>query len=237
MSQRARAGTQQPSQRAQQVSQAKARSTQQGPVSLNDVHRQMFLQSLMQAMYMTEDSCRNLLARICGSDALYSTVLRELNERIAFSSLKIKTIQNPVDGKRYVGLVNTLEDKAAENASEFTIPQRDFFRAMVSSIAESPNEVAPGVPYAPEMTLLNLEARAVNATQATQGEGTQAGNRTTKAEKSKVIRELVVTGWLSSTPGMAGFYCLGPRTLLELGDHLLNLELAGSTRDVWQDVL
>ena len=57
-------------------------------------------------------------------------------------------------------------------------------------------------------------------------------------EKQETLRKLLTTGWLASVPSKPGYYTLGPRTFLELGDYLLGLpDLPQATKREWNQLL
>lgn len=49
--------------------------------------------------------------------------------------------------------------------------------------------------------------------------------------------QLVEDGWLANSPNRAGCYTLGVRSLLELGEYILSLDLPDATRGLLQNIL
>ena len=105
-----------------------------------------------------------------------------------------------------------LSDEASKVASRFSLPQRDYFKAVAEAIAVDA-AVAVGVP---ESTLLHVDApppgAATQAADASQGAGPStsaarapapvaAAKRLTKAEKVAALAALANDGWLQACDG------------------------------------
>jgi len=199
-----------------------------------------FIQSLMTSGYLSEADAKKVLRRILNSndDASYDGMLCDINQDISFASFQIKTVKFPVDQQKYIGFINTEADEPSKMGTHLTIPQREFFKAAIERMATA--EPDDGKPYGSvsETMLLNLDLAGPSSTQAA-GPSTQAagGSRLSKQARQSTLMELLTAGWLASSPDKNGYYCIGVRSFLELGDYLLSLEVPEEVRSAWADLI
>ncbi|KAL6764464.1 Non-structural maintenance of chromosomes element 1 [Haematococcus lacustris] len=227
-------------------------------MSLHPLHRAAFLQALMADSFMTEEQAKKLLRKMKegANDDVYHQLLVEVNNSLAFAHLQVRTVLNPVDRIRYVGLINKTADELSKVATQYKIEERNYFKHVVEHIATSSNYVAdqPSAPCASERELHNMDLSA--AALATQpGSPHAAGpsgsqnpcsptaatttrlNRFSKADRVETLKRLIADNWLAPAVNQPHHVCLGARTFLELSEFLLSLELSQETRNAWQQVL
>ena len=56
-------------------------------------------------------------------------------------------------------------------------------------------------------------------------------------QKEALLKRFTDEGWLMQTPGHKGFYSLGVRTLMELRNFLLSLDLPEAIRADWEEFI
>lgn len=109
----------------------------------------------------------------------------------------------------------------------------------LAQIAADPTAVG-GVGAAPSMVLLNMDVSqpiaGQEATEAQQAAAAQA-KKITKTDRQQLLMQLVNEGWLQHSSTRAGYFCIGPRTFMELPDLLLSLEMPEDTRVAWENFL
>jgi hypothetical protein len=94
---------------------------------------------------------------------------------------------------------------------------------------------------ASSIALLNMDlsepVAGQEATEAQQAAAAQA-KKLTMQQKQDTLQQLVNGGWLQHSSTRSGFYCIGPRSFMELGDLLMSLEkVPESTKDAWANFL
>lgn len=109
----------------------------------------------------------------------------------------------------------------------------------LAAIAADPTAEA-GVGVASSIALLNMDLShpiaGQEASEAQQQAATQA-KKLSKADKSKFLDQMVSEGWLQHSRTRSGYFCIGPRSFMELSDLLLSLEVPDATRAAWEDFL
>lgn len=232
------------------------------PLDLSVMHRHALVQHIMAVSYLSEAEARAVFKRIApgAADSAFEAAKSALNFDLLPLNLQLNTIRHPLDGAKYIGLVNILSDESSKVASRFSVPQREFFRAVIDFVATEGDVTAPGVCSASETDLMNMQGvgsgtQAMQASQAA-GSSSQAaaagggGSKPlSKAERVQALRELAAQGWLAVVTGGSGAgtsaaaaggtrYSLGPRTFLELGKMLLEMEgPSDELRAAWQNML
>lgn len=114
-----------------------------------------------------------------------------------------------------------------------------FACAQLAAIAADPTAQA-GVGSASSIALLNMDlAQPIagqEATEAQQAAAAQA-KKLTKADKERLLGQLVAEGWLQHSSRRSGYFCIGPRSFMELPELLLSMELPDATKAAWEDFL
>jgi hypothetical protein len=64
-----------------------------------------------------------------------------------------------------------------------------------------------------------------------------AVRRMSLREREETLNSLAHEGWLELRQDLAGHYCVGPRSFLELSTYLLKMDVADSTRDRWDGIV
>lgn len=130
----------------------------------------------------------------------------------------------------YIGFVNTEADQESKRATAYRtrdgkpdIRYAAFFRALLERIAEDAGSPTTGLG-----SVSNSEAWTIPIAFGGGEEGLSAstGQPTFHLTDREVALDLFVKdGWLASSSDDANAYCLGPRSFLELGPMLANVEL------------
>lgn len=110
----------------------------------------------------------------------------------------------------------------------------------LAAIAADPTAQA-GVGSASSIHLLNMDLSqpvpGQEVTQDAQAAAAAAVKKLSKADKERTLNTLVAEGWLQHSSSRSGYFCIGPRSFLELPDLLLGLEVPEATRTAWENFL
>ena len=176
---------------------------------------------------------------------------------MAFAGLAFKTMKNPLDQQRYLGLINKEIDQPAKQLGSVMTPQqRVYFLACLEKIAQS--EPGP-FEFVSETELLNLEFSGPTMTastsaaalasqmpdtqaaaaQATQSAATMPGAKLNKKGREQTLRELHEQKWLErgSSAQTRNHFTIGIRSVMELGHMLLDMELPSTMKEALTDLV
>lgn len=196
---------------------------------------------------MSDSDARSLYQRICNlaSDGEYFQFLQEVNQHLSDAHFEVRRIINPVDQQQYVGFINLEADKQSNKSVKYRgrdgkpdVRHTAFFRAVLDRIAVEEEHRLGGLGVIPSSVALNLPLALESSIQATQEvPSTQASQgrhlgELGKRDREVLLAQLVEDGWLAVPPGHAGRYTFGVRSLLELGEYIMVLDLPVSTRDI-----
>eukprot|EP00879_Flechtneria_rotunda_P021175 GHRR01022307.1.p1 GENE.GHRR01022307.1~~GHRR01022307.1.p1 ORF type:complete len:234 (+),score=72.64 GHRR01022307.1:180-881(+) len=232
---------QQTKRRRQGAGPAAAQSGQQQPILL-PVHRYAFAQQLMRKGCMLESSALDTFQQLTGSASIdaMKAMISDQNTAMGSLSMQIRTFKYPVDKQMYIGLINLLADEPSKNATKFSHGQREFFKHVLQAIAADP-AAEGGVGSASGVQLLNLDLSQPVGLEDLESETVQAAiaaaKKLTKTEKEQTLRQLCSEGWLRHNPTHSGYYYIGVRSFLELGDLLLSFDLPEATSEAWNSIL
>lgn len=238
-SQRARAG---------EPSQTQSPPGEAGVVDLLE-GRHAFLQALMKRGLVPGDEALALQQRALGlaAETLPQTI-SALNADLVKLHLRVKKLPCPVspqgqklgdipvdDRREFVCVVNTAGDAMAKISTDLSFPELAFFKEVVTLMACDPEEQGrlsstllanvDVVRLVRETSGLNPEQVDINAARLRVG------------QKDALLKRFADEGWLMQTPGHEGFYSLGVRTLMELRNFLLSLDLPDAIRADWEDFI
>ncbi|KAK9867771.1 hypothetical protein WJX84_003766 [Apatococcus fuscideae] len=197
-----------------------------------------FLQATMARGYLAQSEAKDLFEQVIGGASLgFGEFLAALNLHLEFLQLQLRQIRSPSDNAGYVGFVNKAADEPSKSGTRLSIPQNNFFRALLESIAgREVSEDGPG--YITSIEALNTSlSQPSQASQAAASTQQPKGAKLTMQEKNDTLDLLVSQGWLAHAPQSSNGYTIGPRSFLELQEFLLSLDLPDATRQAWQDVL
>jgi hypothetical protein len=185
---------------------------------MHDLHRLM-LQHLMAAGAIGEDDLLDLTqslvrgyARDLGnspyrkyndgrlSKASVDECVSVLNKELEFFALKVAKAHFAVDKKFYYGVVNLVNDEAAQKASSFSPPQVALFSKVKGAIQEAQRGDQPG----------SVDCMAAENLGRTLGVGVALD----AGQSEEAIRKLVESKWLSHVQDGDDVYQLGPRSIL-----------------------
>ena len=97
-----------------------------------------------------------------------------------------------------------------------------------------------GVGSASSIALLNMDLTqpiaGQEATEAQQAAAAQA-KKLTKGDKERLLGQLVAEGWLQYSSTRSGYFCIGPRSFMELPDLLLSMEMPDTTKEAWENFM
>ncbi|KAJ1624518.1 Non-structural maintenance of chromosomes element 1 [Pavlovales sp. CCMP2436] len=187
---------------------------------MHDLHRQL-LQHLMAAGAIGEDELLQLMkslvqgyAHDLGNDSRYSKYIRPgtskasvdecvtvLNKELEFFSLKVVKAHSVAEKKFYYGVVNLVNDEAAQKATSFSASQVVLFSKVKGLIQEAQVGDHPG----------SIDCMAAENARQTIGTGVPAIDASAAEE---AIRKLVEQKWLSLVQDGDDVYQLGPRSIL-----------------------
>lgn len=109
----------------------------------------------------------------------------------------------------------------------------------LAAIAADPTAEG-GVGSASSIALLNIDVTQPlsghEATEAQKAAAAQA-KKMTKTDRQKLLDQLCAEGWLQHSSSRSGYYCIGPRSFMELADLLLSLDMPEETKAAWEDFL
>lgn len=169
----------------------------------------VFLHALMRVGMVSLIKAQEWQRKLIGTvDSLaLDHMLESLNEGLRHADMVIRKFKYPLDGKDYLGIVNTVADPPSKLSSTFDTEQRAFIRVAVELIARS------GTTRVPDRELLNVgsvEVPRVDENGAVKGVHRVAMKPETVERLLKTLEEEL---WLARDGGQCTF---GPRSLLEL---------------------
>lgn len=212
--------------------------------------RHAFLQALMKRGLVPADQAQKLHDRAMGpgSGVPMGETIQKLNSNLVKLHLRLKKLPCPVSARghkledipvderrEYLCVVNTVADAMAERSTDLSFAELAFFREVTTLIACDPEEsgrlsstLLANIDVAKvvrEMPGLDLEKVDFNAARLRVG------------QKEALLKRFAQEGWLMPTSGHKGFYSLGMRTLMELRNFLLSLDLPETVRADWEDFI
>ncbi|GAB4814507.1 hypothetical protein N2152v2_001553 [Parachlorella kessleri] len=209
-----------------------------------------FLQVLMQRGYLLDADAKALYRRICSvsNDALYFEFLRDVNQQLDYAHFQLRRVKYPGDAQEYIGFVNREADEESKRSGRYRgkdgkpdVRHTAFFRALLESIATEDTGREGGLGFITSTAALNLNLPAEPATQTADGalQASQASalRELSKREREAALGQFAADGWLAAVPDRPGCYTLGVRSLLELGEYILSLDLPDSRRDLLTAIL
>ncbi|KAH7617156.1 hypothetical protein Ndes2526B_g07748 [Nannochloris sp. 'desiccata'] len=212
-----------------------------------------FLQSLMEKGYMLESDAKQLYKRICAldTDAGYLAFISDIGANISFSGFELRRAKWPGDDQIYLGFVNVVSDESSKRATPFKskdnrpdVRYTAYFRALLEKIAGHPGQLdgplsSNGLGFISTKDALNLNFTLAAAPEPDANDG-EAGPSTQRqqqvlagaaaqpfrpSDKDRALKYFVEQGWLAKTPNQETCYSLGPRSFLELGTMLAEMDL------------
>ena len=239
-SQRARAG---------EPSQTQSSQGEAGGVDLVE-GRHAFLQALMKRGLVPEDEALALQRRALGlaADETLPQTISALNADLVKLHLRVKKLPCPVsprgqklgdvpvdDRREFVCVVNTAGDAMAKISTDLSFPELAFFKEVVTLMACDPEEQG----RLSSTLLANVDVvRLVRENSGLRPEQVDLNAaRLRVGQKEALLKRFTDEGWLMQTPGHKGFYSLGVRTLMELRNFLLSLDLPEAIRADWEEFI
>ncbi|KAK0544304.1 hypothetical protein OC845_005661 [Tilletia horrida] len=166
--------------------------------------RAMWLQSIMSRRLVTDKESRAIYNIICKSVGVPADRYREdlgtMQQQLSVLGLDLRQMQDEVDGRTMVGVVNAKADSLAEIGTGYTPAELVYIKAVIEAIYTAPRSA---------YSISSMEALALNADKA---------NPITKKTKEELLANLVRHDWLRKSKG--GRYTLGTRALMELQTYL-----------------
>ncbi|KAK0562415.1 hypothetical protein OC861_005326 [Tilletia horrida] len=166
--------------------------------------RAMWLQSIMSRRLVTDKESRAIYNTICKSVGVPADRYREdlgtMQQQLSVLGLDLRQMQDEVDGRTMVGVVNAKADSLAEIGTGYTPAELVYIKAVIEAIYTAPRSA---------YSISSMEALALNADKA---------NPITKKTKEELLANLVRHDWLRKSKG--GRYTLGTRALMELQTYL-----------------
>ena len=211
-----------------------------------------FLQAMLARGCVPEEEARTLHAKLVGDEgvpaAAFDAFWGEVHEALAFVGMAMRRFRFPGDKRVYLGVANTRADEMSKMSNRLDQKQMVLFRAVLEAVACDPG--GEGLDEAAALIAAGnaLSERADAEVALTQGGGSpgvsqsqgpgqsQAAHKAVKsltmADKLATLRTLVADQWLWND--VEGRYAVGPRTFLELGEFLLELDLPDHVRAHWE---
>lgn len=184
---------------------------------------------------MLEKDARQLCAQITGrSDGeTYARLISHIGADLAHLKMQVKTFTHFNTRDKYVGLLNTVEDGAAKSSTPYSYTQLQFFYHVVEAIAMDDSAVN-GAASMSSIAALNLDTSGPSQLSQLPA-GTQGSTKMSSAShRQETLKRLVHDQWLMEIDGR---YAIGPRTFLELKEHLLAMQLPEETSRAWNQAL
>eukprot|EP00884_Botryococcus_braunii_P013473 jgi/Botrbrau1/22126/Bobra.0206s0050.1 len=204
-----------------------------------NVQMMVFIQALMERQWMPETEAKQIYRKLSrgGDDVAYSQLIAEANHSMEAMKFRIKRVRYPVDNQWYVAFVNKDADATSKlHGSDYTTAQLHYLKALILHLAEAHPSLPGGMSEEGSKRLLNLQI-APASQGASQGASQSKLLSISLAEKDNLLKRYVQDGWLAAVPEKTGSYTLGPRTLMELSEFLLDLDLHDDTRGAWESIL
>ena len=212
--------------------------------------RHAFLQALMRRGLVPADQARKLHERALGpgSGVPMGETIQKLNTDLVKLHLRLKKLPCPVSARghkledipvderrEYLCVVNTAADAMAERSTDLSFAELAFFREVTTLIACDPVESG----RLSSTLLANIDvAKVVKEMPGLDPEKVDFNAaRLRVGQKEALLKRFAQEGWLMPTPGHKGFYSLGVRTLMELRNFLLSLDLPDAVRADWEDFI
>ena len=212
--------------------------------------RHAFLQALMKRGLVPVDQAQKLhdCALGPGSGVPMGETIQKLNSDLVKLHLRLKKLPCPVSARghkledipvderrEYLCVVNTVADAMAERSTDLSFAELAFFREVTTLIACDPEESG----RLSSTLLANIDvAKVVREMPGLDPEKVDFNAaRLRVGQKEALLKRFAQEGWLMPTPGHKGFYSLGMRTLMELRNFLLSLDLPETVRADWEDFI
>ncbi|KAI0015558.1 putative DNA repair protein Nse1 [Xylariomycetidae sp. FL0641] len=206
------------------------------PAQYNDGNR-AFLQALLARGTMTYRESRPILAGIFTAEEQEETDAKDVtmedfesyisaaSKAVSPFDMEIRSTMHQVKKERVWAIVNTTSDPMTQLATLLSAEEIAFVKRVIDAMFEHYNS--------PRMEVMCLDAmqanklrtapRAVNGDEEMADGGNQPATQALKGLKSSevevVMRNMVDQGWFERT--REGFYCLSPRSLMELRSWLV----------------
>eukprot|EP00039_Didymoeca_costata_P027051 m.17297 g.17297 ORF g.17297 m.17297 type:complete len:295 (+) comp5978_c0_seq1:233-1117(+) len=170
-----------------------------------DEHR-LFAQSILTAGVMKEEDAIEIFKNAHKavqadepSTGDFSSFLNVVNDKLAPLNFQIRNCSSEITGAKFIGIANTLKDKAAEEASSLEKKHIEIFKMVIAAAVESNGVVD-------EMKILKVKE-------------TGAGHKFSSAkEVEDLLGELTRNNWIERVSNNQ--IALGSRCFIELSEHI-----------------
>ncbi|KAE8218931.1 hypothetical protein CF319_g7280 [Tilletia indica] len=162
----------------------------------------MWLQAVMSRRLVTDKESRAIYNSACKLVGLptenYRDDLSMIVEALSNIGLELRQMQDEVDGRTMVGVVNAKGDALAQLGTGYTPAELVYIKALIEAIYTAPRS---------SYSVSSLEALAL-----------ESDNSLTKKAREEVLANLVRHDWLRKSK--SGRYALGVRAIMELQTYL-----------------
>ncbi|CAD6926091.1 unnamed protein product [Tilletia controversa] len=164
--------------------------------------KSMWLQAIMSRRLVTDKESRAIYNIACKTVGLptenYRDDLSMIVEALSNIGLELRQMQDEVDGRTMVGVVNAKGDALAQLGTGYTPAELVYIKALIEAIYTAPRS---------SYSVSSLEALAI-----------ESDNSLTKKAREEVLANLVRHDWLRKSK--SGRYALGVRAVMELQTYL-----------------